>query len=252
MLSIILRSNHQHAGQLALAASLTLLLAVVSTAQAQLSVSCPPDLTVPNDPGVCSAVVEFPNPIVTGTNTTDVVTITPPSGSTFPVGTNEVIVAVTNGGTNLADCSFLIIVEDTEPPAINDLSLSKTRLWPPNHKLINVTVRYESVDNCGSPVDCALTVTSNEPDNGKGDGNTTADWNVVDAHHVQLRAERSGTGTGRSYTITVTCTDASGNSATADVTIAVPHDRGKHLGLLGNNNGSDNGNGHGHGHGHGP
>jgi hypothetical protein len=248
MRPITLASNTQRVCQLTLVSALALLIALATTASAQVSLTCPADVTVSNDPGVCSAVVDFPDPIVTGTNATDVVTVTPPSGSTFPVGTNEVVVSVSSGGTNLASCSFLVIVEDTEPPVITDLSLSRTRLWPPNHKLVTVTVRYESIDNCGATSECILTVTSNEPDNGTGDGNTTADWNVIDAHHVQLRAERSGNGVGRSYTITVTCTDASGNSATADVSIAVPHDRGKHLGTIGN----DQGGGNGHGHGHGP
>ena len=44
------------------------------------------------------------------------------------------------------------------------------------------------------------------------DGNTAPDWEIVDSHHVRLRAERSGRGNGRVYTITITCTDGSGNS----------------------------------------
>ena len=43
---------------------------------------------------------------------------------------------------------------------------------------------------------------SNEPANGPGDGNTPIDWIVVDATHVQLRAERTGGGRGRTYTVT--------------------------------------------------
>jgi hypothetical protein len=124
-------------------------------------------------------------------------------------------------------------------------------LWPPNHKMVNVAVRYQVIDNCDPAPDTTLTVTSTEPANGTGDGNTSADWNVIDAYHVQLRAERAGNGGGRTYTITITSTDVSGNSSTQDVTLVVPHDRGRHLGNQGNT-GGDNGNGHGHGHGHGP
>jgi hypothetical protein len=43
----------------------------------------------------------------------------------------------------------------------------------------------------------------------------------VDAHHVLLRAERSGLGSGRLYTLTVRCTDASGNASTAIGTVTV-------------------------------
>ena len=61
--------------------------------------------------------------------------------------------------------------------------------------------------------------------NGTGDGNTSPDWQVVDAHHVKLRAERAGNGSGRTYTLTVTCTDAAGNRTVRTATVLVPHDQ---------------------------
>jgi hypothetical protein len=75
-------------------------------------------------------------------------------------------------------------------------------------------------------VGCTLSVTSNEPTNGLGDGDTPNDWEVIDAHHVRLRAERSGKGTGRTYTITVTCTDAAGNAVVRTATVRVPRNQG--------------------------
>ena len=39
-----------------------------------------------------------------------------------------------------------------------------------------------------------LGVTSNESPNALGDGNTAADWQILDAHRLLLRAERSGRG----------------------------------------------------------
>ena len=94
--------------------------------------------------------------------------------------------------------------------------------------MVNVTVSYNVSDNCALPPDsCTLSVTSNEPVNGKGDGDTFPDWIVVDNHHVLLRAERSGNGNGRVYTITITCTDSGGNSSTEQVEVTVPHDRGR-------------------------
>ena len=47
-----------------------------------------------------------------------------------------------------------------------------------------------------------VSVTSNEPDNGLGDGDTANDIVIVDDLTVKLRAERSGTGNGRIYTLT--------------------------------------------------
>jgi hypothetical protein len=86
----------------------------------------------------------------------------------------------------------------------------------------DVTINYDAVDNC-SPVTNMLSVTSNEPVNGNGDGNTSPDWIIIDDHHLQLRAERAGNGTGRIYTITITSTDDCGNVATANTIVTVPH-----------------------------
>jgi hypothetical protein len=70
-----------------------------------------------------------------------------------------------------------------------------------------------------------VSVTSNEPDNAKGDGNTVNDIVIVDNFTFNLRAERAGNGMGRTYTITYSATDASGNSAISSVTIEVPHNQ---------------------------
>jgi hypothetical protein len=86
--------------------------------------------------------------------------------------------------------------------------------------MVPITVNYTATDNC--PVNCVLTVTSNEPIDGLGDGDTAPDWEVIDAHHLLLRSERSGKGSGRVYTITVTCSDESGNQVVRTVTVTVP------------------------------
>ena len=110
------------------------------------------------------------------------------------------------------------------PPKIVNASVSRSQLWPPNHKMNAVAVNYDVVYNCG-PVVVTLSVASNEPINGLGDGDTAPDWQIVNTHLVQLRAERSGGGTGRLYTITITATDCAGQSGTATVTVSVPHDK---------------------------
>ena len=67
-------------------------------------------------------------------------------------------------------------------------------------------------------------VTSDEPDNGGGDGNTINDIVIAaDCKSVQLRSERMGSGNGRVYTITFKVTDASGNVSTATAKVTVPH-----------------------------
>jgi len=94
-----------------------------------------------------------------------------------------------------------------------------------NGKAAEIFRRYgvhAATDVTGVPV-CSLAVSSNEALNGPGDGNTAVDWQVIDANHVRLRAERAGTGTGRLYTLTISCRDAAGNRGTATATVSVPH-----------------------------
>jgi hypothetical protein len=111
-----------------------------------------------------------------------------------------------------------------ESPAITNASANPSVLWPPNHQMVDVAINYNVADDCDASgeIACSLSVTSNEPVNGPGDGNTSPDWIVVDAHHVNLRAERAGGGSGRVYTITITCTDSAGNSTSTSVTVTVP------------------------------
>ena len=82
-----------------------------------------------------------------------------------------------------------------------------------------------------SPTVVLTSVVSNEPDNGKGDGNTVDDVQGADVgtadYDFQVRAERSAKGSGRVYTVTYTATDAFGNSASGSATVTVPHSKGK-------------------------
>jgi hypothetical protein len=183
--------------------------------------SCPPNVTVSNTPGQCGAIVNFPAPAYTGN--CGVVTTTPASGSFFPVGTTTVVVKGQRLDGTSDTCSFTVRVNDTEPPAVGAATVDKRTLWPPLHQMEAVTVNYTATDNCD--VNCVLSVTSNEPINGLGDGDAAPDWVIVDSHHLFLRAERGGKGNGRVYTITVTCNDASGNTVVRTVTVQVPKDQ---------------------------
>ncbi|HEX6181981.1 MAG TPA: CHRD domain-containing protein [Chitinophagaceae bacterium] len=118
---------------------------------------------------------------------------------------------------------------DILPPVISDPVANPSELWPPNHKMKDVSVSYTTTDNFPGAVTCQLSVTSNEPVTGPGD-NTSPDWIVgASSNNLSLRAERTGPGNGRIYTITVTCTDQQGNSSSKTTTVMVPHDQGHRL-----------------------
>jgi len=130
--------------------------------------------------------------------------------------------------TPTLDSVTITFNEDTTPPVISSVTATPNLLWPPNHQLVTVTVSVTASDDSGSPVtNQIVSVTSNEPDDGLGDGDTPNDIQNINELTVQLRAERSGKGTGRIYTITVSSTDACGNTATATVAVTVPKNQGK-------------------------
>lgn len=183
------------------------------------TLSCPSTVFASSAPNQAGANVTFPAPSLSGS--CGVVSTSPVSGAFFPIGTTTV---TASSSASAATCAFDVVVSDVQPPSISGLAATPNVIHANNHKMVDVTVSYTSSDNSGQASVCSLTVTSSEPLNGSGDGNTEADWEVVDANHVRLRAERAGNGTNRTYTITVTCTDAAGNSSSVSTTVVVPHD----------------------------
>ncbi len=113
------------------------------------------------------------------------------------------------------------MVVDTTPPTIVSATATPATLWPPNHQMVNVTIAVTAVDLVDpSPVIQIISVSSDQPINGTGDGDTAPDWIVTGPLTLQLRAERAS-GTTRTYTITFTATDFSGNVATGTVQVTV-------------------------------
>ena len=190
-------------------------------------ITCPANITRPNDPGLCGAVVVYPAATASDNCTGVTITYSKASGSFFDVGITTVVVKATDGSNNTATCSFTITVNDVEPPVIHDLLVTPPVLWPPNHQMKNVNVNYTSTDNCPGPITCRITVTSDEPEDGTGDGDTAPDWELIDDHHIKLRAERAGNGDGRVYSVTVTCTDQYSNSSSGTKTVLVPKNMSK-------------------------
>jgi len=112
---------------------------------------------------------------------------------------------------------------DKTPPVISGLPTTPCILWPPDHKLVQVAM-VTADGGLSGLVSLVVTGTSNEPENGLGDGDTAPDI-VITGGTVLLRAERSGTGTGRIYTITAIATDGAGNTMTTVTTCTVPRDK---------------------------
>ncbi len=187
------------------------------------TLSCPADISVGNDPDECGAIVNYTTPAGSGCGA---VACDHPSGSFFPVGDTTVTCTSAAGPA----CVFKVTVNDTQAPGLTT-NAQTVKLWPPNHKYttVKVTDLITSVgDNCDAGVGIGSvrisSVTSDEPDNGGGDGNTINDIVIApDCKTVKLRSERTGNGNGRVYTITFKATDAAGNVSTATAKVTVPH-----------------------------
>ncbi|MBI5771989.1 MAG: putative Ig domain-containing protein [Verrucomicrobia bacterium] len=132
------------------------------------------------------------------------------------------------GGTNYNNTSGTLTdkIQDTTAPVIASLTPSSATLWPPNHQMVAIKVTAVATDLVGVTSLKIIGVTSSEPDNGLGDGDTANDIQITGNLTVSLRAERAGNGPGRTYTITVEAKDAAGNASTRTCTVSVPKSQG--------------------------
>jgi hypothetical protein len=209
----------------------------VNTASCQQQINVvdttPPVLVgVPSNQTVQCDAVPVPA-MVTATDNCDTL-VTPSFTETRVDGNCGGNYTLTRTWTSLDDCgnasssAQIIQVVDTTAPVIQSVAADPNILWSPNHKMVQIAVSAAATDNCDSTPVCSITgVSSNEPVNGLGDGDTSPDWMITGNLTVDLRAERSGMGNGRIYTLTVTCTDACGNSSVGSTTVAVPNNQKK-------------------------
>jgi uncharacterized repeat protein (TIGR01451 family) len=226
-------SNNNGAGN---TTTVTITLTVADTT-APVFTFVPPSVTAYTGPGAttCDAVVSDATlGTATATDNCGPVTITrTPTGNTFGVGTTTVTWKATDGAGNFSTATQTVTVIDNTAPTIT-LNGQTPSMWPPNHKYqtFSVTNFVTSVfDNCGGVTVNSVVidhVTSDETENGNGDGNTTNDIIIAsNCKSVQLRSERDGGGNGRVYTITFRLTDTHGNVTTADARVVVAHNPGE-------------------------
>lgn len=191
---------------------------------------CPENISVNNSTGICGAILDYPEFMVTVYYGGEIISITQTedlsSGSFFPIGTTTNTFVLTKITGEEKTCSFDVVVTDTEAPVISNLNQVYEPLWPPNHKMVPVFIEYLASDNCNI-ASAELFISSNEPETGQGNGDLAPDWEILDEHNLSLRAERSAKGDGREYYITIKVTDDPGNLTEQFVTVRVSHDKGK-------------------------
>ncbi len=147
-------------------------------------------------------------------------------------GTYHVVWSATDPSGNTGTATRTVTVVDTIPPTLT-LNSYAPSMWPPNHKYSTFRVTdfvTAASDSCNTALGVGNVViekvTSDEPDNGGGDGDTANDMVIAaDCKSVQLRSERNGSGDGRVYIITFKVSDGT-NVTRKTAKVVVPHDQG--------------------------
>ena len=165
------------------------------------SITCPDDITVDTDPGVCEAFVTVPSPVVTDNcpdwTVTNDYTNTDNASGVYPVGTTVVTFTVTDCGNLIAQCTVNITVEDN-----NDLSITCPD---------DITVSNDPGE-CTADVSIPLPLTSDNC----GVMSVINDYTNV--------ANASGVYPVGTTTVIYTATDDSGNTVTCSFTVTVVDD----------------------------
>jgi hypothetical protein len=197
----------------------------VISVPANINVNAPANsCSVSLNPGTATATDNCPGVTVSGVRSDS-----QPLNAPYPVGTTTITWTANDSHGNSASGVQTVKVNDATPPTIV-LTTNAISLGSPNHSYHTLTIANlvaSVVDSCDPSVDINDVVisqaTSDEIENGNGDGNTSNDIVIApDCKSLQLRAERQGGGDGRVYKITLKVKDSSGNIATAVRTIIVP------------------------------
>jgi hypothetical protein len=151
-----------------------------------------------------------------------------PSGP-FGEGTTSVTLTCSDPQGASSSCTATVTVVDQTPPVVT--TSTPAPLWPPNHAYHRIDIAdciTAIEDACQGPIDVAsharfTCCSSDEPDNGGGDGNTENDCVILDDRSVNVRAERAGGGNGRVYTLRFTVTDDANNTSEHTCAVSVPH-----------------------------
>lgn len=146
---------------------------------------------------------------------------------TLPLGEHQIELLVTDFGGLSSSVLLMVSVVDTAPPSLT-VQLGPQMLWPPNHRMIDITAEVQAVDVCGPAQIRLESLSSSEEEDipGGGDGKTSPDIDGgmigTDDRAFRFRAERDGAGPGRVYTARYSATDAAGNVSVVDQHSWVP------------------------------
>ena len=142
-------------------------------------------------------------------------------------GTNSVGLRALDNAGNISSLVTAAVNIDLTPPVVS-VSANPSSLWPPNGKMVPVTVSGTITDNLSGvdPSTAAFTVVD-EYGQIQPSGPVSLGAGGSYSFTVSLQASRNGNDKdGRQYTITVSAEDFAGNLGSAATIVTVPHDQG--------------------------
>ena len=159
------------------------------------AITCPADITMNNDAGVCGAVINGIAPVSTTSNCPSTVSflltgatggggLNDASGRTFNVGTTTVTYTIREG-TRSASCSFTVTVLDAEAPSIN-CSGPINANTDPGLCEANISIPVPTISD-----NCAIDTVFNDFTNGLNAsgtyplGTTTVNYTIIDVNGNQ-------------------------------------------------------------------
>src|SRR6266704_1580269 len=105
------------------------------------------------------------------------------------------------------------------PPVIASVTTAPSVIWPPNQKMVLVTVSVDAIATCGPPVCKIVAITidepssvrcdydGDEPSGDRDDDKARPDARIVSDFTAEVRAVRAGGSLGRIYLFIEECAD---------------------------------------------
>jgi probable HAF family extracellular repeat protein len=123
-------------------------------------------------------------------------------GATYTL-TETCVDAAGNGAAKAYD---VVVPRDTTAPAVTSISATPKHIWPPNNKMVPVSVYVFATDDVDDAPSCSVTSVSGAP---------SSDYEITGRFTANVRATKNDDGSTRAYSLMVTCADAAGNRSTA-------------------------------------
>jgi hypothetical protein len=143
----------------------------------------------------------------------------------LPLGVSTVTLIVSDGASDSEPAAMRVTVQDTEPPILV-AAAQPASLWPPDGRMVEVSVGVTLADRCDAHPALVLSSVQVQDGTGGRPGPSVAGVETgTDDRTMELRAARAGSGPGCSYDLIYQATDASGNTSLATAVVTVAHDQ---------------------------